>query len=153
MSVFDGHAGWLMFPNKPLREMHDADLAAARIDADLHFALHIQQMFPDLRVQYSEKVAGRDAYVLLGTQSGQPPTQFCFDKQSGLLVRMVRHADSPLGLNPSQVDYADYRAVDGVEVPFRVTVSEPGSSWTIQVEQVQQNVAIDDARFVKPVQR
>jgi photosynthetic reaction center cytochrome c subunit len=153
MSVFDGHAGWLIFPNKPLREMHDADLAAARMDADLHFALHIRQIFPDLRIQYSEKVAGRDAYVLLGTQAGQPSTQFCFDKQSGLLVRIVRYADSPLGLDPSQVDYADYRAVDGVEVPFRVTVSEPGSSWTIQVEQVQQNVAIDGARFVKPVQR
>jgi photosynthetic reaction center cytochrome c subunit len=153
MSVFDGQAGWLMFANHPVRDMHDADLAAARMDADLQFALHIRQMFPDLRIQYSEKVAGRDAYVLLGSQAGQPSTQFCFDKQSGLLVRIIRYADSPLGLDPSQVDYADYRAVDGVEVPFRVTVSEPGNSSTIQVEQVQQNVAIDDAKFVKPVQR
>jgi hypothetical protein len=110
-------------------------------------------MFPDLRIQYSEKVAGRDAYVLLGSQAGQPSTQFCFDKQSGLLVQIIRYADSPLGLDPSQVDYADYRAVDGVQVPFRVTVSEPGTSSTIQVEQVQQNVAIDHAKFVKPAQR
>jgi outer membrane lipoprotein-sorting protein len=37
-----------------------------------------------------------------------------------------------------------------VQVPFRVTVSQPGSSSTIQIEQVQQNVAIDDTRFAKP---
>jgi photosynthetic reaction center cytochrome c subunit len=153
MSVFDVNQGWMMVPNQPPREMHDADLAAARMDADLQFALHIRQMFPDLRIQYSEKVNGRDTYVLLGTQAGQPSTRFYFDQQSGFLVRIVRYADSPLGLNPSQLDYTDYRAVDGIEVPFRLTVSEPGSSQTIQVEKVQQNVAIDDSRFVKPMQR
>jgi tetratricopeptide (TPR) repeat protein len=153
MSVFDGREGWLIFPNQPLHEMHDADIAAARMDADLQFALHIRQMFPDLRIQYSEKIAGRDVYVLIGTQASHSSTHFYFDRQSGLLVRMVRYADSPLGLEPSQVDYADYRPVDGVQVPFLVTVSEPGSNSTIQVEQVQQNVAIDDSRFAKPVQR
>lgn len=68
-------------------------------------------------------------------------------------MRVIRYAESPLGLDPSQVDYADYREVDGVEVPFRITVSEPGKSSTFRVEQVQQNVAIDDARFTKPEHR
>jgi hypothetical protein len=67
-----------------------------------------------------------------------------------LLLRAVRYADSPLGLDPTQINYADYREVDGVQVPFRVTVSRPGGSSTIQIEQVQQNVAIDDTRFAKP---
>ena len=139
-------------PNQPPREMQDADLAAARMDADLHFALHIRQLFPDLRIQYSEKIAGRDAYVLLGTQAGRPSAQLYFDKQSGLLLRIVRYVESPLGINPSQIEYSDYRAVDGVEVPFRLTVSDPGSSSIVQVDEVKQNVAIDDAKFLKPVE-
>ena len=94
MSVFDVHEGWVIVPNQPPHEMHDADLAAARMDADLQFALHLRQMFPDLRIQYSEKVDGRDSYVLLGTQAGQPSTKFYFDQQSGLLARIVRYADS-----------------------------------------------------------
>jgi photosynthetic reaction center cytochrome c subunit len=76
-----------------------------------------------------------------------------FDASSGLLVRVVRYADSPLGLDPSEVDYADYRAVDGVQVPYRITLSEPGSSRTIQFEEVRQNVPVDADRFAKPAER
>ena len=98
------------FRGTRLRDMHPADMEAARkMDADLQFPLHIQQMFPELRVEYPEKIEGRETYVLFGISDGQPAANFYFDEQSGLLVRLVRYADSPLGLNPSQVDYADYR--------------------------------------------
>jgi len=70
MSVFDG--GWLIFPNQPLHEMYDADIVAARMDADLQFALYTRQMFPDLRIKYSEKIAGRDVYVLVETRASHP---------------------------------------------------------------------------------
>jgi hypothetical protein len=73
-----------------------------------------------------------------------------FDTRTGLLVRMVRCAQSPLGLNPTQIDYADYREADGVKVPFRWTVSRPGNRFTIQVEEMKQNVPVDDAKFTAP---
>jgi photosynthetic reaction center cytochrome c subunit len=107
-------------------------------------------MFPELRVGYPEKIEGREADVLIAKRQGQPPVQFYFDRQSSLLVRLVRYAESPLGRNPCRIDYADYREVDGVQVPFRVTISQPGSTSTTQVKQVEQNVPIDEARFVKP---
>jgi hypothetical protein len=73
-----------------------------------------------------------------------------FDEQSGLLMRLVRYAESPLGRVPTRVDYADYRDVDGVEAPFRRTIVQPGASSTIELEQIQQNVRIDQATFIKP---
>jgi len=149
-TIFDGHSGWLVLPGRPARDMQGADLEAARMDADLHFPLHIQQMFPELRVEYPEKIGGREFYVLFATREGQPPAKFYFDEQSGLLVRLVRYADSPLGRNPTQIDYADYGNVDGVQVPFRVTLSQPGSTSTIQFDEVQQNLPIDDSKFAKP---
>jgi hypothetical protein len=45
----------------------------------------------------------------LALAKGQPPVKLYFDKDSGLLVRMVHYADTPLGFNPTQVDFADYR--------------------------------------------
>ena len=65
-------------------------------------------------------------------------------------MRLIRYADTALGLNPTQIDYADYREENGVKMPFRWTLSRPGNRFTIQVEQVQQNVAVDDAKFVVP---
>jgi len=150
VTVFDGHAGWFSIAGHPVREMQQADIVAARMDADLQFPLHIQQLFPELRVQYPEKIGDREALVLQGRRPGEPAAEFYFDRQTGLLVRLVRYAESPLGANPTQIDYADYRPVDGVQVPFRVTISRPDGSSTIQMEDTQQNVLIDDARFAPP---
>jgi len=62
------------------------------------------------------------------------------DRRSGLLLRLIRYAETPLGRNPTQIDYADYRDANGVKIPFRWTLARPGNRFTIQVEQVQQNV-------------
>ncbi|MGA9981434.1 MAG: c-type cytochrome [Candidatus Sulfotelmatobacter sp.] len=150
MTVFDGHEGWSSMPGRPVREMHGADLDAAQMDADLHFPLHIKQVFAELRVEYPENIGDREAYVVSGTRNGQPPVKFYFDEQSGLLERVVRYAPSPLGLVPTQIDYGDYQNIDGVETPFRTTVAQPGESFTFQVEQFRQNAPVDDAKFAKP---
>ena len=37
-----------------------------------------------------------------------------------------------------------------MQIPFRWTVAKPDGSSTIQLEQVQQNVPINDSKFAKP---
>ena len=88
--------------------------------------------------------------MLLGIRENQPGAKFYFDEETGLLARLVRYGESPLGVNSSQIDYADYREVNGVQVPFRVTVSNPKGNLTTQFEQIRQNVAIDPERFARP---
>jgi hypothetical protein len=88
--------------------------------------------------------------VLQGLREGKPPVNFYFDQQSGLLVRLVRYADTPLGLNPTQIDYADYRDSGGLKTPYRWTIARPSGRFTIQVESVQQDVPIDGGKFVPP---
>lgn len=150
VTVFDGQAGWISFPGRPARSMPDGEVEGARTDADLQFPLHIQELFPELRVQYPENINRRNANVLLGARNGLPPVKLYFDAESGLLVRILRYTESPPGLDPMQIDYADYREVDGIQVPFRITTATPESVVTLQVQNVQQNVAIDDAKFAKP---
>jgi hypothetical protein len=88
--------------------------------------------------------------VLLCARGAEPAAKLYFDAQSSLLVRVVRYKESALGVNPEQIDYSDYRDVSGVQVPFRITISEPTSTSTIQIDQVQDNVPIDEAKFSKP---
>ena len=149
-AIFDGQQGWFSFPNRPTREMHEADLEAARIDADLHFPINIKKNCPELRVEYPEKIGERAANVISCANVGKPPLKLYFDDQSKLLVRIVRYAPSPLGAVPTQIDYGDYREADGLKIPFRWTVVQPDGIATTQLEQVQQNVPIDPARFTQP---
>jgi len=73
-----------------------------------------------------------------------------FDQQSGLLIRMVRYAETPVGRNPTQIDYADYREAGGAKIPFRWTLSRTNGRFTIQIAEAKVNVPVDDARFAKP---
>jgi hypothetical protein len=76
-----------------------------------------------------------------------------FDAQSGLLVRLMRYQETPIGRNPTRIDYADYRESDGVKIPFRWTVARPGGSFTIQLDSSEQNAPLDDKVFEKPAPR
>jgi photosynthetic reaction center cytochrome c subunit len=149
---FDGHAGWQSINSHPprVRLSTAAEAAAARIDADFYFPLHLKQLFTEFGVAPGEDIAGQKTYRLTGRTEGQPPLRLYFDQQSGLLLRLVRYLESPLGRLPTQVDYADYRQADGVKIPFRWTLSRPGNRFTIQVDQVEQNVPVDDAKFNPP---
>ncbi|MBZ5687160.1 MAG: c-type cytochrome [Acidobacteriia bacterium] len=150
ITAFDGREGWLGMSGHPLREMHGSDLDGAAIDADLHLAAHLRQMFSESRTEGTEKIGDHDAYVVVGQREGKPPIRLYFDKQTGLLVRLVRFGETALGWLPTQIDYADYRDVDGVKVPYRWTLARPSGRFTIQVNELKQNVPVDDGRFAKP---
>ncbi len=151
VTAFDGHEGWLGFPGRPAREMHGPDIDAAAMDADLHFATHLGGMFSEARLQGTEKIGGHDAYLVVGRREGKPPLRLYFDQQSGLLLRLVRFGETPLGRLPTQIDYADYRDAGGVKIPFRWTLARPGGRFTIQISEVKQNIPVDDAKFAKPL--
>jgi outer membrane lipoprotein-sorting protein len=150
VTAFDGHEGWLGFPGRAAREMHGSELDAAGMDADLHFAAHLKGMFKEAQVHGMEKVDDHDVYLVIGQREGRTPLRLYFDEKSGLLVRLVRYGDTPFGLMPTQIDYADYREAGGVKMPFRWTLARPSGRFTIQVSDVRQNAPVDDAKFAKP---
>jgi hypothetical protein len=51
---------------------------------------------------------------------------------------------------PTQIDYADYREVAGVKMPFRWTVTWLAGRDSFELTDVQPNVPIDAARFGRP---
>ena len=85
-----------------------------------------------------------------GDRDGRYPVNLYFDRETGLLVRSVRYADSPVGLSPTQVDYADYREVAGVKMPFRWTVTWLDGRSIITLSEVQPNVAMETGKFRQP---
>lgn len=98
----------------------------------------------------ADTIDGKEVNVVLGINPGQSPVKLYFDKQTGLLVRLVRYANTPLGMNPTQVDIADYREQQGAKIPFEWTIARPFGRFTMKVESVQLNSPIDPAKFEKP---
>jgi photosynthetic reaction center cytochrome c subunit len=150
ITAFDGTSGWLGNAGRPPREMPAAESDAAGLDADLYFAVRLKEIFKQLRPSRPEKIGDVQCQTINAMRPGQPPVRLYFDETSGLLVRMVRYIETPVGRYPTEIDYADYREVDGVKVPTRWTLARPNGRFTIAIADVQQNVPVDDARFVKP---
>jgi hypothetical protein len=149
ITAFDGTVGWTG-STAAARQMSEAEAGSAELDAEFSLALRLKELFPQLRRGRPEQVNGVDCDVLQGARPGGIAVRLDFDKQSGLLLRMVRTTANPMGRMPVQIDYADYREFDGVKVPLRWTLARPNGRFTIQIKEVQDNVPVDDARFTKP---
>ena len=150
LEVVNGSSGWSAVPGRPVRAMNAGDLLAGHIDADLSFAADIKKFFITVEVQPDEEIDSRKVNVVRASSPGLPPVKMYFDADSGLLVRMVRYVESPLGRNPTQVDYSDYRIVAGAEVPYQRTISQPQGRFVMQLQEIQRNVPIEDSRFAEP---
>jgi photosynthetic reaction center cytochrome c subunit len=154
-STFDGHLGWLAAPETlkpmPLIELTGGDLDGAKVDAELSFPSRIKQTLTDWRVGFPEMIDNKEVQVLQGrlTQGGLP-VKLYFDSISGLLMRVVRYTNSPVGVNPTQIDYSDYRDVSGVKLPYRWIVTWTDGRSTIELSELRANVPIDATRFAKP---
>ena len=153
-TTYDGRAGWIAGPatERPvaLLDLTGGDLAGAKLDAALWFPTHIKQALTQWRPASSVAIDGRDMQMIQGSTDGRYPVNLYFETKSGLLARVVRYADSPVGLNPTQIDYADYRDVAGVRMPYRMTVTWLDGKANTMLSEIQPNVPIDAARFTKP---
>lgn len=74
------------------------------------------------------------------------PEELVFDAKTGLLVQVV--------FEYKKVEFADYRNVDGVMVPFRqnVDVRSPDMpEYETSIRSIEFNVRLDDSLFEAPV--
>src|ERR1043166_127502 len=113
---YNQQMGWQIFPGRPVHDMADAEVDAAKLDSIFYFPLHVKELFTDLKTTSTEKVGSRAVYVVTGRREHQPPVRLYLDQESGLLIRLVRYDESPVGRNPVQTDLSDYREVNGGKV-------------------------------------
>jgi hypothetical protein len=148
--AFDGRDGWMAGPDTPLPlvTLTGGNLDRARLEATLSFPAGIRQAFSQWRVGRTA-IDDREVQVVQGLAAGRPLANFYFD-ESSLLVRLVRWTETPVGFVPTQIDYADYREVAGVKVPFRRIVTQTYMQMTVELTEMQPNVQIDAARFARP---
>jgi hypothetical protein len=103
-----------------------------------------------LRAANPDSINDREVNVIQGTGPKGILATLSFDKETGLLVRIVRYGKSPVGRVPTQFDYSDYRDVGGIKFPFKITFSWLDGRDAYQLSDVKTNVPIDPAVFGRP---
>ena len=124
--VFDGRAGWIASPDRPvgLLPLTGGNLEGAKLDAMLSFPAQIKQAFSQWQ-DYGDGHRRPRGPGAPGDQSQAASGQLLLRRRAGLLVRVLRFVDTAVGRVPTQIDYSDYRDVSGVKMPFKWT-----TTWT-----------------------
>jgi photosynthetic reaction center cytochrome c subunit len=149
---FDGQNGWMKTPLSVLGEYQSSgsELDGMRLDAQLSFPGQIKQVLTNLRTLEPATIDDVPCDVVQGNGPGRVFVTLYFDKKTGLLARSIRYGASPIGRIPTEVDYADYRDVNGIKMPFKFTFSWLDGRDQFQLNSVQLNVPIDAGRFGRP---
>jgi hypothetical protein len=168
---YDGRAGWVRTPLNVLGEFQliGSDLDGARFDAQLSFPGQIKQILTNLKtgpstsitdlpapdsqssLQKDVNLGGTHAVeVVQGTGPRGLLVTLFFDQQTSLLVRELRYGNGPIGRVPTQIDYADYRDVNGIKLPFRITYAWLDGRDSIVLNEIKTNVPVDEAKFGRP---
>jgi|KBSSwiStaDraftv2_1062776.scaffolds.fasta_scaffold13672_6 photosynthetic reaction center cytochrome c subunit len=150
--TYDGRSGWLAsnVTPVPVMTLTGGELDGARLDAELMFPGRIKQVLTQWRAALPMTLNGRSVNVLQGTGKEMTATLY-FDAQTGLLTRVVRYANSAMGRVPTQIDLDDYREVAGVKVPYKWSFAWTSGRDLYELTEVQANVAVDAAKFSKPL--
>jgi len=146
-----GDKGWGKDPDSGLHDMGKSDAAFAKRDYNFYRETRLKEMFPKMAYTGKTKVDDRDAYIVEATAADGASEKLYFDAESGLLVRRdFERVTIDDGIVMWEVDYDDYKDVDGVKLPSTVRRKTPDFALTYRFTEIKQNVPIDDAKFSKP---
>jgi hypothetical protein len=149
----DGTDFWQQDSKGQVHDLAGTQLEQMKRAADLTWLLDIRTNFSQMRVSGTDQVGDHKVYVVMGVPAGGGPRErLLFDVDSGLLLRYIFFAPSPLGNNPIQADFSDYRdAGNGLKVPFTIRSATLSSALTVHFSKIQYNVPVDDTKFAKPM--
>jgi hypothetical protein len=157
---FDGTTAWSQNQAGRVTEPVKLDIGRAARAADLYEPLNLKRQYAQITVRGIVTVNGRDAYLVVGVPQGDKPESLYFDTQTGLLLRKQTVLPTPIGDSPFQMDFEDYRDTgSGVKIPFVIHMNpanartELAPNATLRITKVEDNTAIDNAKFVKPASR
>jgi len=142
--------GWARAGNGAPRDLRKAEAEGAMLEDPFNLPAHLKQMLLEPKVSRSELVEGHEDYVVTAKTQNLPKVEAFFEKNTGMLERLVYYNDSYFGLYPTEIDYRDFRDVNGRKVPYSWVISQTRNREFTYAMQTVKAGPVEDARFVKP---
>lgn len=147
----DGTVAWSVMPLQGVSRKKGGELARALRSAAFPRELRLKETYEKLVVKGPAKVGTADAWLVEGSAKEGKPDRLYFDQKSGLLLREETDVETAAGEMSFQIDFEDFRDVDGVKVPFLMKVPQPAQiGFKVKFEEVKHNVDLPDSDFAEP---
>lgn len=136
-SIFDGQNGFT-FINGEKQELNDEDAQDIKGNPFPELSL----LSTDLKIDGIQNINGTDAYKLVNGNKA-----YYFAIESGLKV--VDEVIKKMGDKEliQQISYDDYREIDGIKIPHKVTINV-GMSLELEISEVKFNEGVINSDFI-----
>lgn len=152
---FDGNTGYVLDTLQGNREITGNQLDNMRNASFPHPFLTYKELGIAVKLVGKEKVGDREAFVMIfDPPSGSELRQF-IDAETYMPIKVVMKVDVPqLGQEIEQTtELLDFKEIDGVKLPFRMRATSNVQNYTVVIDKVEHNVAVDEKLFSKPAQQ
>ncbi len=147
-TAVDAGTGWER--SAAVRELAGDELARHRRDARFNVLFELIRSGTPLTVQAGECAPGKPVYLMHFTPLVGPLETFGVDQSSYLPVCYTRTESYEEGPTQIRTDYADYRRVHGLVLPFSVDETQPENSLKIHITKYEVNPALEASSFRNP---
>lgn len=149
---FDGQIGYVLDTLQGNRDITGNQLDNLRNTGFPHVFMTYKEMGIGAKLSGKEKVGDRDAHVVLFEPAQGSTIRQYIDAETFIPIRFSLKVNIPqMGTDVEQTtDFFDFREVDGLKMPFKLTSSSTVQSFTVVLSRVEHNVAVDETLFAKP---
>jgi thiol-disulfide isomerase/thioredoxin len=147
---FDGRSGWEQSDQLGVRMSTGVSLESLARDADFYHDLKLKELFLRTKLLGRVKYGFRQVYLVDAKPRVGPSERLYFDTESGLLIQRDVTRQTSRGPVRAEIYLSDWRSVDGVKIPFKMTQKMPNQTFVFTLDSVKHNVPVDAAMFQKP---
>jgi hypothetical protein len=142
--------GWAKAGNTAPRDLRKAELDALMLEDTFNLPAQLKQLLLDPKMERPEVINGAEVYVVTGHTKNLPKVKAYFEKENGMLARLVYYMDTFVGPYPTQIEYRDFRDVGGRKVPYSWVISQTRNREFTYAMQAVRAAAVEDSKFARP---
>jgi outer membrane lipoprotein-sorting protein len=147
----NGKVYWELSPMTGPRILEGDERALNERDADFYSDLNWRDHFEKVETVGEESVDGDACYKVVQTPKAGPAQTVFYDKKTYVPRKLAMTVKGPMGEIPFTVTLEEYKTVDGIRIPHKLTQSVGGMQRVlITIESVEHNGKIEGERFELP---
>jgi tetratricopeptide (TPR) repeat protein len=146
---YNGRVGWAQTPTG-VRVLKGAELESVQNDADFYNIFNLKTVYPKMTLRGKSKIGYREVYVI-DLQPNSTAERFFIDAGTYLPVRMNSVRMQGNVSVPVEIYYDDWRAFEGLFVPYTITYSYGKRTMMLTVKEIKNNIPVDAKLFEKPL--
>jgi CubicO group peptidase (beta-lactamase class C family) len=152
LQVVAGDRAWLQpLASVPVQELPESMARSTKLGGWLLATGDWRREFEQARVLKRVDLDGKPVFVVHAAPEEGRQRLIYLDAENGLTLGYDEVHELPgLGMVGCEVRFADYRQIDGVQIPFKATVTYPTpmlGTQTYQVEKIETGVKLDRDPF------